>query len=133
MKTKIAFLAALFAAAAFIVFASDLPTRLVGDSTPTNSMIFSPGPCTFIGLYGMNTNANSVYIQIHQTNTIPATGARADFSVLVLSNQFFWIEPGAGGGVAIDYGVAVVSTTPFEYTPSPTNCSLQAIFSQQVR
>jgi len=122
MKSLI-FIAALMLATA--LQAQTTPTRVIGDTTATNSAIFTSQNGTKVfALTGYS--ATTQYIMVFQTNGIPANGFKATFSVPVSAGQFYSVDFGYYGA-DMDKLTVCNSTTANTLTIGAADTTFQAI------
>ena len=101
-------------------------TRVVGDSTATNSFIATKTKGTKVFLL-TGYSATSQYIMVFSTNAIPANGIKAALGPFPISaGQFYSIDFGAYGA-DLDGVVICNSTTANTLTIGAADTTFQAI------
>lgn len=109
--------------------AQALNTFVVGNSSPTNSLIVSGKACKLFAVTGQNLSGSTEYVQVFQTNAVPQAGAVPTFSVPVpASPQYFSIDFSYYGADLSRGCVIEVSTTATSLTAANGGSStVQAI------
>ncbi len=125
MKKTLAILLALVAVTAL---AQTVASRLVGDATPTNKRLVSGGPAKLYALTGINSGPDQ-FIQVFETNALPANGATPKFSVVVGGGQYYSFDFGLYGA-DLDKIYVVNSTTTNTLTLGSSNVSITAIIGR---
>jgi hypothetical protein len=123
MKTLLLTISILVAACA--VQAQTVGTRVVGNAAATNSFIASSTKGTKVfAITGYS--ASTQYIQVFQTNGIPANGTVPTFSVPVSAGQFYSIDF-SYYGADFDYCTVCNSSTANSLTIGAADTSFQSI------
>jgi len=98
----------------------------VGTGAPVLSNIVSTTSCKVYDIAGFNTNITPVYIQVFNTNAVPANGSSPMFSIAAAAGANYFLTFGAQG-CDFDACTVVVSSTPNTLTSTATNSSIVAI------
>lgn len=107
---------------------AELATRTVGDAAATNRRLVSSGPCKLYAVTGINSGPDQ-FIQVFQTNALPANGAVPVFSVIVGGGQFYSFDFGTYGS-DLDKVFICCSTTTNTLTLGSSNVSITAIIGR---
>ncbi len=99
---------------------------VVGNASYTNMLIAATTPVKLYAVTGYNSAGSTEYIQIFQTNSVPASGAVPTFSIPVASQQYFDFDF-SYYGADLDSVIVCSSTSPTALSLSAVNCSMQAI------
>lgn len=113
-----------------------VPTTVVGNSALTNVLVVRPistnnpsittAPVKLYAVTGQNTSGSTIYIQIHQSTTNPATGAIPVFCIPVGANQFYSYDF-SYYGVNLDSCTITASTSASTNNPATAVATIQAI------
>lgn len=118
---------------------AQVPTTVVGNSQLTNALICIPvttnrttSPIKLYAVTGQNTSNGVVYVQIHQSTTVPTNNATPIFSYPVPAtsangNGYYYVDFGYYG-VNLDSCTVVMSTTSTNLTIGSASATIQAIY-----
>lgn len=109
--------------------AQNIATKVIGNATYTNAIVASTRPCKLYQVLGYNSSASTQYIQVHQTNAIPANGVVPIFSFPVATGNYFSLDFGVYG-VELDAVMICNSSTADTKTIGSTDCGIQAVISK---
>ena len=104
--------------------AQTVATRVVGDTTATNSLIVTSQASKTFLITGYT--ATTQYIMVFQTNSVPANGTKAVFSVPVSAGQFYSIDFGYYGA-DLDKLTVCNSTTANTLTIGAADTTFQCV------
>jgi len=107
---------------------AELAVRVIGDAGVTNRRLVSSAPCKLYAVTGINSGPDQ-FIQVFQTNALPANGATPIFSVVVGGGQFYSFDFGTYGA-DLDKVYVCCSTTTNTLTLGSSNVSITAILGR---
>lgn len=107
---------------------AELATRTIGDAAATNRRLVSAAACKLYAVTGINSGPDQ-FIQVFQTNALPANGAVPVFSVIVGGGQFYSFDFGTYGA-DLDKVYICCSTTTNTLTLGSSNVSITAIIGR---
>lgn len=124
MKKTLTVLLALVA----LVAAAEVATRVVGNAALTNKRLVSGRPCKLYTVLGQNTGPDQ-FIQVFQTNALPANNAVPVFSFAIGAGQYFSLDFGQYGA-DLDAVYVCCSTATNALTLGSSNVSITAILGR---
>lgn len=107
-------------------FSQTINTTVRGDARYTNAIIVSAKSCKLFAATSYNSSASTVYLQIFQTNAIPANGAIPSYSYPIPATSFLSFDFNLYGLDLDKCTVCISSTTP-ALTIQNNSASVQAI------
>lgn len=128
MKTKILILIALICIMAGGARAQLISTTVIGNSSYTNSLIIkTAGLCKLYAVDVYNSSGSTAYVQIFQTNAIPANGSVAVFSYPVSTLQFLSYDFSYYGADLYPGCTVCISSTANTLTLGSASFGIQAV------